>query len=62
MNDVLNIDLGDNQTNVVIYNSLGQMVRRYDAVSGDMQINVADLQSGMYFVKINDTVAKIVKN
>ena len=61
MNDVLNIQLGDNQSDVVIYNSLGQMVRRYDAVSGDMQINVAELQSGMYFVKINGDVTKIVK-
>ena len=61
MNDVLNIQLGDNQSDVVIFNSLGQMVRRYDAVGGDMQINVADLQSGMYFVKINDMVTKIVK-
>lgn len=61
MNDVLNIQLGDNQSDVVIYNSLGQMVRRYENMSGDMQINVADLQSGMYFVKINGDVTKIVK-
>ena len=62
MNDVLNIELGDNQSDVVIFNSLGQVVRRYENMSGDMQINVADLKSGMYFVKIADTVTKIVKN
>ena len=61
MNDVLNIQLGDNQSDVVIYNSLGQVVRRYDNVSGDMQINVEDLNAGMYFIKICDEVIKVVK-
>ena len=61
MNDVLNIELGDVQSDVVIYNSLGQVARRYDNMSGDMQINVADLKTGMYFVKIADMVTKIVK-
>ena len=61
MNDMLNIQLGDNQSNVEIFNSLGQMVRRYDNVSGDMQINVADMEAGVYFVKINGEVIKVVK-
>ena len=61
MDDVLNIELGDSQSDIVIYNSLGQVVRHYDNVSGEMQINVADLKSGMYFVKINGDVTKIVK-
>ena len=60
-NDVLNIELGDTLTDVMIYNSLGQEVRRYENMSGDLQINVADLKSGMYFVKINGDVTKIVK-
>ena len=61
MNDVLNIQLGDNQTDVAVYNSLGQVVRRYNNVSGDMQINVEDLNAGMYFIKICDEVIKVVK-
>ena len=61
MNDVLNIQLGDNQSDVVLYNSLGQAVRRYENVSGDMQINVADLNAGMYFVKVNGEITKVVK-
>lgn len=60
-NDVLNIQLGDNQSDVVVFNSIGQVVRRYDNVSGDMQINIADLKSGLYFVKTNDSITKIVK-
>ena len=61
MSDVLNIDLGDGHSDVVIYNSLGQVVRRYDNVSGEMQINVAELQSGMYFVKIGAEITKVIK-
>ena len=60
-NDVLNIQLGDSQSNVEIFNSLGQVVRRYENVSGDMQINIADLNAGMYFVKVNENLTKIVK-
>ena len=59
--DVLNIQLGDNQSNVEVFNSLGQVVRRYENVSGDMQINVEDLNAGMYFVKINGEVIKVIK-
>lgn len=61
MNDVLNIQLGDNQSNVEIFNNLGQVVRRYDNASGDIQINVANLNSGIYFVKVNGEVTKIIK-
>lgn len=60
-NEVLNIELGDNQSDVMIYNSLGQVVRCYENMSGDMQINVADLNAGMYFVKANGEITKVVK-
>ena len=61
MNDVLNIQLDDIQSNVVIFNSIGQVVRRYDNVSGDMQINVEDLNVGIYFVKVNSEITKVIK-
>ena len=61
MNDVLNIQLDDIQSNVVIFNSIGQVVRRYDNVSGDMQINVEDLNAGIYFVKVNSEITKVIK-
>lgn len=60
-NDVLNIDLGDEVSDVDIFNSLGQMVRRYENISGEMQINVEDLKSGMYFVKIGTEITKVIK-
>lgn len=61
MNDVLNIELGDNQSDVEVYNSLGQMVKRIEMMSGDVTINVEDLNAGIYFVKVNNSVTKIVK-
>ena len=61
VNDVLNVELGDNPTDVTVYNSLGQVVRHFENVSGDMQVNVADLKAGMYFVKANGEVIKVVK-
>ena len=60
-NDVLNVRLGDNETDVVIYNSLGQVVRRYEMMSGDVQLHIADLKAGLYFVKVGDRVEKVVK-
>ena len=61
VNNVMNIELGDNQSDVMICNSLGQVVRRYENVSGNMQISVEDLNAGMYFLKANGEVVKIVK-
>ena len=61
VNDVLNIQLGENHSDVEIYNSFGQVVRRYENVSGDMQINVNDLNAGIYFVKANGVVTKVIK-
>ena len=61
VNNVLNINLGENQSDVVIYNSLGQVVRRIETASGDVQVNVEDLKAGVYFVKVNGEVTKVVK-
>ena len=61
MNNVLNIQLGDNQSNVIVYNSIGQVVRRYENMSGDMRLNVEDLNAGIYFVKVNGEITKVIK-
>ena len=60
-NEVLNIELGDEPSEVVIYNSLGQMVKHIEMTSGNIQMNVEDLNAGVYFVKVNGNVMKIVK-
>lgn len=59
--NVLNIELGDNQSDVMVYNSLGQMVKHIEMASGNITINVEDLDAGMYFVKANGSVVKVVK-
>ena len=60
-NNMLNIDLGDSQSDVVIFNSLGQSVRRLEAVSGSVSLNIEDLNAGIYFVRVNGEVVKVVK-
>jgi hypothetical protein len=60
-NDVLNIDLGEEMSDVVIYNSLGQEVRRIEMVSGTIQVDMEGLNAGMYFVKTNGEITKVIK-
>ncbi|MGN0034101.1 MAG: C25 family cysteine peptidase [Candidatus Limimorpha sp.] len=59
-NDVLHLEIGDVATDVVIYNSLGQEQMRLDAVSGNAEVNVAELKPGLYFVKMGEKVEKVV--
>ena len=60
-NSVLNIDLGETQSEVIVYNSLGQMVKHVEMASGTVQVNVEDLNAGVYFVKANGEVTKVIK-
>lgn len=60
-NNMLNIDLGDSQSDVVIFNSLGQTVRNIEAVSGNISLNIEDLNAGIYFVRVNGEVVKVIK-
>lgn len=59
--DVINIELGENASDVVIYNSLGQMVKNIGEMIGNVQISISELNAGMYFVKVGGSVVKIVK-
>jgi hypothetical protein len=59
--DVLTI-AADNVKQVVMYNSLGQVVKTVDADEDNVQINVSDLQSGMYFVNIIDNAGNVTTN
>jgi hypothetical protein len=52
----------DNIKQVVMYNSLGQIVKTVDADEDNMQINVGDLQNGMYFVNIIDNAGNVTTN
>jgi hypothetical protein len=64
--DVLTIT-AENIKQVVMYNSLGQVVKTVAADEDDVQINVSDLQNGMYFVNVetadgNHSLQKVVVN
>ena len=51
--DVLTIK-GANMSQVVIYNSLGQMVKSIEANDDIVDVNVENFQNGMYFINIID--------
>lgn len=63
VNDVINIDMTNELKSVEIYNIQGQKVKSHN----QKQINVSDLSSGMYIIKIQDaenavSTKKIIKN
>ena len=49
--DVLTVS-GENMKQVTVYNALGQLVKSVSCSDDTVQINVNDLQSGMYFVNV----------
>ena len=53
VNDILTIK-GENIKQIMIFNSLGQIVRRMDCNDNIIKVNVESLQNGMYFVNIID--------
>ncbi len=60
-NDVLNVDLGEEMSDVVIYNSLGQEIRRMENASGTVQVNLEGMSAGMYFVRTDGAITKVIK-
>lgn len=59
------LQLGDNQYDVTVYNTFGQVVDVYSSANGDFEIDMSDYASGMYFVNIkNDSyniTEKVIK-
>ncbi len=51
--DVLTIT-GENMRQVNVYNSLGQLVKSIDCENDEINVNVEDLQNGMYIVNVID--------
>jgi hypothetical protein len=64
-NDIINVNLknvGTDPNNVIIYNLAGQMVYNSSFTSSQFKINVANLNEGIYFIKIsNNNTHKIKK-
>ena len=49
--DILTVS-GENMKQVMLYNALGQLVKSINCNDNTVQINVNDLQNGMYFVNV----------
>lgn len=60
-NDVITIK-ADNVKQVIIYNSLGQMMKSVDCNDNLNEINVSDLENGMYFLNVIDNEGKMSTN
>lgn len=56
-----NIDLGDEKNEVVIYNTMGQVVYKVSGLSGSVQIDLGDVNAGLYFVNIKNKESDITK-
>jgi len=59
--ETLTVSATDKITGVVITNILGVMVSSYKCDATAVQVNVAGLPAGIYFVKVNGSVMKFVK-
>ena len=51
--DVLTVK-GENMKQVVIYNSVGQMVETINAESDEVRVNVSAYNNGMYLINVID--------
>ena len=52
----------DNIKQIMIYNSLGQMMKSVDCNDNINDINVSDLENGIYFLNVIDNEGKISTN
>ena len=53
--------VAENDCEIQIMDMAGRMVMVVNAVEGENAINVAELESGVYFVRMNGAVVKFVK-
>lgn len=60
--DIIFVELGDEENDIVITNSLGQIVKTVNGAKDLVEINISDLKNGIYFVTINNKVMKVVKD
>ena len=48
------------QSTVRIYNTVGMLVEEIEMNSGEIEINVSDYKSGIYFINVNGKVEKLI--
>jgi hypothetical protein len=51
--DVLTIK-GDNMNQIKVYNALGQIVKNIDCNTNEYELNVNDMNNGIYFINITN--------
>lgn len=60
-NDYIKLSATSSQQSVVkIYNVLGMLVDEYEMNSGEIEINVSDYNSGIYFIDLDGVMNKVV--
>jgi hypothetical protein len=52
---------GISVSNILIFNAIGQLVQRVEATAEQTQLNLNEYGNGIYFVKVQDRLFKIVK-
>ncbi|MBE6336179.1 MAG: T9SS type A sorting domain-containing protein [Lentimicrobiaceae bacterium] len=52
---LFNVELGDEEYEVTIYNTMGQIVYHVEAASGKLEVSLNDISAGLYFVNIKNT-------
>lgn len=57
----LNVNVGDISASVAIFDITGKMVNSFENVSGNLEMNVNNLNKGVYMVKVNSGNATEVK-
>lgn len=51
----------ETQSETVLYNTLGEVIRKWIITETNNSINTENLRSGVYFIKINSILKKIIK-
>lgn len=60
-NDYIKLSATSSKQSVVkIYNALGMLVDEYEMNSGEIEINVSDYNSGIYFIDLDGVMNKVV--
>lgn len=60
-NGAFNIELGDNQDDVMVYNAMGQLVYQAQSLSGNVEIRLEEVTSGLYFVNIRNSEMNVTR-
>ena len=60
-NGVFNIELGNMESTVTIYNAMGQIVYQNEGLSNKTEIKLNNINSGLYFVNINNSEMNITE-